>query len=249
MDAEIYVSEQLQSRGYPVFHRNLEIIYDKRIVAELDIVSYDFIIEVKSGSTILSKSVESITSYNMLPPRFTYYVLCLSKTDEEISELITDNPRIKYINSLEYIYKHHAPIHVCNIETVTDLKNFVGMPYNYIQSFTTIYVRRDVCDHVKYTHTHICDTYSSVDNMTFSEKFAAMESRFVYVTAFDDALPFYRRTTQCKHVYISTMQIPNLQLTYYFINCPRIQEKDRQRIYKRGRLAMQVMQHAEQLIA
>jgi hypothetical protein len=172
MEFEKVVANELEKLGYPVFYRNFKIMYNRCYLSEFDIISYDFIVEVKSGKDSQTKGLNLMHSHNILPKQFKYYIYCHILSDEEIHCLNTHLARgnILYINSLSTIQKFHNPMRDIHISSESAFCNFLNLPMSSIKKFNKVYMSSHI--YVKtYTRAKFeRDRYSFTDNMTWSQK-------------------------------------------------------------------------------
>lgn len=174
MEFEAVVAQQLRDLGYPVFYRNYKILYQRSAISEFDIVSYGFIVEVKSGRDYGTRGLDFMHSYGILPKEFKYYIYCPVLNDQEIACLNENLARgpISYINSYSPIIENHTPNRDCVITEETILANFLNLRMCDINSFGTLYITPKIYDQMVYRVHHERDRYSYTDNLKWSEKLA-----------------------------------------------------------------------------
>lgn len=140
---EEYVASKLVEYGYPIFYRNLKVIYNKYEITEFDIVSTNFILEVKSSTFTNCKNKGFIQFYsnNLLPENFKYFIYSAQSTDDEITTLmnIYTNPDYIFINNLEKIKEYINPEK--NIECLSNelLERFLHLHYTELNKLTFLY--------------------------------------------------------------------------------------------------------------
>lgn len=172
MEFEETVARQLQDLGFPIFYRNLRILYDRSDLSEFDIISYDFIIEVKSGRECTTKGLNFMNLYGLLPNDYKYYIYCHVLSNEEIACLNENCSRknILYINSFAEIIKNHTPVRHCAIETESVFGNFLNLPIQTINQFDKLYVSKYIYNKTYFRVHNIRDRYSVKDNLKWSDK-------------------------------------------------------------------------------
>jgi hypothetical protein len=190
------VANEIRALGYPVFYQNLKMRINGLTLIEFDIVSLDFIVEVKAGKSIKTCGLDLLYSHRRLPENFMIYIYCAAKTDAEIAEENANNlENILYINDLHQIAALHPPRNICNIKTAKNLNRFLRIPYEMMCSFEKIYVQKESLDQIYYGLNYIKDWYSKSDGLKRSDKLQWLIDRgkFVYVDDFDDHVPDFNR--------------------------------------------------------
>ena len=145
MEFEAVVADQLRVLGYPIFYRNFRIFLNRNSLSEFDIVSYGFIVEVKSGRDYGTKGLNFMYSYGILPIEFKYYIYCPMMNDDEIlclNDRLARGP-ILYINSYRPILVNHPPMRDCVITNESILANFLNLEMKIINRFGKLYMDRD----------------------------------------------------------------------------------------------------------
>jgi hypothetical protein len=136
------VQRELMEKGYPVCYKNLKIRNRSSIIFEIDIVSLDFVIEIKSGKEIHSIVNQHISYNKYVPKKYTIYFYSPVLSDEEVLYLNKNNAtRIIYINSLNVIYKNHEPCKEINIGSRNLLSRFLYLDFEKIKEFKKIYIK------------------------------------------------------------------------------------------------------------
>jgi hypothetical protein len=172
MEFEDVVANQLIGLGYPIFYRNLKVYYHRRNLAEFDIVSDGFIVEVKSGRSHRTRGLNLMRSCNMLPKDYIYYIYCPMLSDEEIACLNTGfaTPTMCYINSYSPIIAAHRPQREAVLANESVLANLLNMPWSAITRFTKLYVHPKDYARIWTRVEKFRDRYSYADNMKWSDK-------------------------------------------------------------------------------
>lgn len=166
MQLENYVINELENKGYPVFFRNLRIECNKIQVTEYDVVSRDFIIEVKSGKDLSLKSSQPIKHLRFLPLGYKLYYYCPCKSDEDIKMMnhaYNIEGGIIFINSLEEIYKNHKPYNEVNIKTQKDFTRFLSLSFDKLKIFDKVNVDKETFYYTYLCLNYINDYYSKND--------------------------------------------------------------------------------------
>jgi hypothetical protein len=172
MEFEGVVANQLKALGYPIFYRNFRIFLNRNALSEFDIVSHGFIVEVKSGRDYGTKGLNFMYTHKVLPIEFKYYIYCPMLDDSEISCLNENMPRknVLYINSYGPIIRNHKPMRDCVITNDSILANFLNLEMSVINTFGTLYMKREIFDKMYYRVYHWRDRLSYTDNMKWSDK-------------------------------------------------------------------------------
>ena len=190
------VANELRALGYPVFYQNLKMRVNGITFIEFDIVSLDFILEVKAGKSIKTCGLDMLYSHRRLPENFMIYIYCVAKTDEEIAEQNESGLRnILYINDLRHIVASHPPRNICNIKSAKNLNRFLRIPYEMMLTFDKIYIQKESLDQIYYGLNYIKDWYSKSDGLKRSDKLQYLldHGKIVYVDEFNDHVPDFNR--------------------------------------------------------
>lgn len=75
MDAEDEAVRKLESMGYNILYRNLNVSYKKNLICEFDIVLSNCIVEVKSGKSVFDFSPKYSSQSNSVCDREAYTFL------------------------------------------------------------------------------------------------------------------------------------------------------------------------------
>ena len=179
MEFESVVAAQLQALGYPIFYRNFNVYLNRSNIAEFDIISDGFIVEVKSGKHYKTRGLHFMNSHRMLPQGFAYYIYCAVLSDEEIACLnayyATEN--IIYINSFAPIISKHVPRRAVSLVSESVLANFLNLPMHTINLFTALYIKQSDLDKMKWRLREERDRYSFADNVKWSDKIRLLEAQ------------------------------------------------------------------------
>jgi hypothetical protein len=173
MELENSIAAALQDMGYPIFYRNVNISYMKRFLfGEFDIVSHDFVVEVKSGRDITTRGIDFMYSQNLLPTAFRYYVYCSRYNDDEIAHLNEEfgRPHITYINNLAVIRASHEPVCACSVISPGIFMRLLRAPLASILRFQTIYMTKYTFIRVYRNVCYMRNIYSVRENIMWSEK-------------------------------------------------------------------------------
>jgi hypothetical protein len=173
MEFEEKVANTLRGLGYPIFYRDVTITYTKKFVmGEFDIVSRDFIVEVKSGRDITTRGIDLMYSQGLLPVGFAVYIFCPRFSDTEIAELNQDlyRPNITFINDLAVIRKHHEPVNECTVASASLFMRLLRTPLADILRFQKIYMTTHTFIRVYRNVSYMRDLYSKSEGITWSEK-------------------------------------------------------------------------------
>lgn len=193
---EKVVVEELKALGYPVFYQNLKMRMNGMTFVEFDIISLDFILEVKSGKSLRTCGLDMLYAQRKLPENFVVYIYCKVKTNEEIAEQNSSGLRnIVYINNLQEIVKAHPPRNICNIKTEKNLNRFLRTPFELMKRFDMIYVLKDTFNHTHHSLNYIKDWYSKIDGTKRSDKLRHLVDmgKIVFVDTFDANIPEFDR--------------------------------------------------------
>jgi hypothetical protein len=189
---EKVVADELRALGYPVFYQNLKMRINGITFIEFDIVSLDFIVEVKAGKSIRTCGLDLLYSHRRLPENFMIYVYCAAKTDAEIAEQNENKlENILYINDLRQIVASHPPRNICNIKSAKNLNRFLRIPYEIMCSFDKIYIQKESFDKIYYGLNHIRDWCSKSNGLKHSNKLQYLidHGKIIYVDKFDYHVP------------------------------------------------------------
>lgn len=173
MELENSVAAALQDMGYSIFYRNVNVSYRKQFLfGEFDIVSRDFIVEVKSGRDITTRGIDFMYSQGLLPTTFRYYVYCSCYNDDEIAHLNEEfgRPLITYINNLAIIRVNHEPDCACSVSSPGIFMRLLRAPLETILHFQTIYMTKHTFIRVYRNVCYMRNLYSVRENIMWSEK-------------------------------------------------------------------------------
>lgn len=153
MEFENQVADELSKKGYYIFYKNIEIKYRGNTISELDIVSSEFVVEIKSGKCLNADGIYTLMSHNILPNNFIYYFYCPLYDDSEIAEfnLSFTNKHYKliYINNLETIYNNHKPDINILVENEKHLTRILGFTDSNLISINKLYMTFDTYSKTK----------------------------------------------------------------------------------------------------
>lgn len=147
MEFESQVENELIQLGYPIFYRNLTILCNHDQITEFDIISANFIVEVKSGAHFPKlKGFNLVYRHNLLPENFIYFVYCPMISDEELKGMQEQyaKPSFVFIKNLSDITKYVKPIKNIYITNENMLYKFLKLGYENLLSFNTIYMPIDI---------------------------------------------------------------------------------------------------------
>jgi hypothetical protein len=173
MEFEEKVAKALKEMGFPIFYRDVTISYNKRfILGEFDIVSRDFIVEVKSGRDITTRGMDLMFSQNILPRGFAFYIYCPRFDDNEIDQLNDEFHRqgILYINDLVIIQQRHIPQYECSISSASIFMRLLRTPLSDIMYFQRLYMTKHTFIRVYRNVSYMRNPYSTRENIMWSEK-------------------------------------------------------------------------------
>jgi hypothetical protein len=194
MEFEEKVANTLRDMGYPIFYRDVTITYTKKFVmGEFDIVSRDFIVEVKSGRDITTRGIDLMSSQGLLPTGFAVYIYCPRFSDAEIAELNHDlyRPNITFINDLAVIRKHHEPVNECTVASASLFMRLLRTPLTDILQFQRIYMTTFTFLRVYRNVSYMRDLYSKREGIMWSEKIMTLiaGNRIEIVNVLPDTVP------------------------------------------------------------
>jgi len=111
MEFEKVTVRALFQLGYPIFYTNLKILHKEYQLSEFDIISDNFIVEVKSGRDVGTKGLFFLKNHNMLPKGYIIYVYCPFYSNQQVKKFNKEssNCKIIYINDLRKIARRHKP--------------------------------------------------------------------------------------------------------------------------------------------
>ena len=184
------VQEELSSRGYPICYKNLRIRSGSSVLFEIDIISIDFVMEIKSGKEIHS-IVNQHMSYNKyIPKKYTIYFYSPALSNEEVAYLNENNAtRIIYINSMNVIYENHDPCREINIKSRNLLSRFLYLDFDKIKSFERLNVRYEDFYRQYFINKYLSD-YTYNDVSFFSKiNYLFIMGKFNLVEEFDEDIP------------------------------------------------------------
>lgn len=205
-DLEKYVKHELEKRMYNIYYHNLNIIKDKIIVTEYDIISEGFVIEVKSGNEFINKN-QIVNQKKYLPEGFKLYYFCPLMLTENLSEYKSIYKDIEFINTLEPIFDTHKPIMNLNIKSQRHFTKFLSLHLETLKRFKKIYV-----DHTTYYYTYITVKYhndyynlNDAEMIYHSSKIDYLVHNDILkiVDTFDNNLPMANTKTPIKKVWVN----------------------------------------------
>ncbi len=235
MELEKKVIKELRSKGYPVFNHNLSTFMvddtGKRLttICEFDIISHDFIIEVKSGRNIMSNGMQIMKQRDMMP-NYKLYFYCPIKTDKEIDDCNKDNvsENVYYINNLEEVYKNHKPFNHANIRRHKLFSKFLHLTMDCLKTFDKIYTRRLIVYEQFIFLNHYYNFSGNNSKITWVDKlnYLLHSGKLVLVDKFDDDIPDFELKNCNKKIYINDYQELNIIKSYniYDLDYEEIQE-------------------------
>lgn len=233
-DAEQRVEDELRRRGYPIFYRNLNVYYNGHEITELDIVSSNFIVEVKSKcfKNTRSGGFDMFYRHNLLPTGFTYFVYS-PEPQEELNEYqkMYNNPSYFFINDIEQIARIIQPSIQMTIPNESILARVLNMTTKDLEGIDKLYVPsrayKDLCHRLMYER----DVYYAPEELYWSVKLEDLVKRGK--VCFDAPSPYaypLKTSMMCnvKKLYIKSLDKPIVLDLYYHISafqkCPDMQQ-------------------------
>jgi hypothetical protein len=221
---EEYVASKLVEFGYPIFHRNLKVFYNKNEITEFDIVSMNFILEVKSSKFTNCKNKGFIQFYsnNLLPENFKYFIYSAQSTYDEITTLknIYSNPDYIFINNLEKIKEYITPQK--NIECLTKelVESLLHLHYTELNKITHIYIPYTIYMNVYDTLVKLRDihtnNYADVPHKLEVLEYLQKTNKLVFDKEnIQNIYPFKRRRFISKKLVLTSLKRVTIDLFYY----------------------------------
>jgi hypothetical protein len=219
MEFEQEVADELFSRGYQIFYRNLSISVNNAIIGEFDIICRDFVIEVKSGKDIHSGGLYFMQGHNMLPKGYKYYIYCAAIDSETIEMFNKDysNNTFIYTNTLQTIYDNHVPYIEGVIDGQSNMCKILNLSMESLKKFNRLYINYEEYNKVYISLNYIRDTYSPVENIKWSEKlnFLLDSGILVFCEEFDPSIPIIKGFFNHNKMYtMNNLEAPKLELHY-----------------------------------
>jgi hypothetical protein len=220
LEFEKKVADELNRMGFPIFYRNVKIKYKKNNIIEFDIVSSNFIVEVKYGKQqkIYLSGLDFIIQHNMIPDGYTYYVYIPSKNNIELTELteLYNKPNIVFINTITEIRERHIPKKECTIKTQRIFTKFLELTMEEIIKFDTIYINDDIYSKTYNTLNYKRDSYSKIDNIRWSQKvdYLLKTNKLKILQSFDTNIPCIKTTSTPKSIHLHDIEPIKFQLSY-----------------------------------
>lgn len=222
MEFEKEVCKVLESHGYHIFHRNLEIVISGNTFTEFDVVCSDFILEIKSGSYVDLNGIHRLYQQDKIPKGFRIYVYCPVKTTKEIAEYNSDydTSKILYINTLDPILENHKPLRICNIGTQSMFDRFLNLRMDTIRYFDKVYVDLEAFLQVVRTIACYRESYSKSDGIRWSDKLVRLvKEKIVEVRPLlDTRIPYLQKTVPVRKLLLKNLDQFVLDI-YYNVNC------------------------------
>lgn len=219
MEFEKEVADELFARGYPILYRNLSVSLNGGLIGEFDIISKDFVVEVKSGKDINTIGLYFMRNHNILPKNFAYYIYCPAIDYDTIEMFNKDysNNIFTYTNTLQTIYERHKPIIECNIDSQSNLCKVLNLNIESLKNFFKLYVKYEDYTRVFISLHYVRDTYSHDEKIKWSEKldFLIDSGILVFTEEFNSSIPFIRGFfTHNRMYYLNKLETPNLELNF-----------------------------------
>lgn len=219
MEFEKKVADELFGKGYPILYRNLSVSLNGGLIGEFDIISKEFVVEVKSGKDINTIGLYFMRNHDILPKEFSYYIYCPAINSDTIDMLNKDysNNIFIYTNTLETIYERHKPIIECNIDSQSNLCKVLNLSIESLKKFVKLYVKYDDYTKVFISLHYVRDTYSHDEKIKWSDKldFLVDSGILSFVEEFDPIIPYIRGFFTHNRVYcLNKLETPNLELSF-----------------------------------
>jgi hypothetical protein len=224
------VANELKQMGFPIFYRNVRIRYKKNDITEFDIVSSNFIVEVKYGKQkkVYLSGFDFIVEHNMIPDGYTYYIYIPSKNSEELSNLSQhyNKSNIVFINNLSQIRERHIPKKECNIETQSIFMKFLGLTMDEIKSFNMIYINDDTYSKLYNTLNYVRDSYSKIDNIRWSQKldYLLKMNKLKIIKTYNKSIPSIQKKNAPKKIDLFAIKPIKFKLKYYLNDMNKSQD-------------------------
>jgi hypothetical protein len=193
MEFEGQVARTLEAYGYPIFYRNLRLRYNGSDIAELDIVSTNFIVEVKSGRVENMKGGFNVFyRHNLLPIDYIYFVYIPKVSDTDLANLHSmygHNPQYQFINTLEQILAVRPPIWSASITSDRVLRSLLVKYNEIITKFQKLHIQRDVFNTIYDWLLRERDTY----HKEYAAKYLKLLDNLVgqHIITFDLTTPLF----------------------------------------------------------
>lgn len=184
------VQAELISKGYPICYKNLKIKNGCLNLFEIDIISTDFVIEIKSGRETHSITNQHLSYHKYIPERYVIYYYAPALSDEEIKDLNESNGlRIIYTNTLETIYTNHQPCYEIVIPTQNLFSRFLYLDFPTVKKYNKIYIKYEDFFKQYFINKYLSDyTYNGV---SFYKKinYLLKSGKIRMVNEFKDNIP------------------------------------------------------------
>ncbi len=184
MELEDYVEKELVKNGYYVQYKNLTIMYNNLQITEYDIISTDFVIEVKSGKAPKFKLSQQRHQLLFLPKNYKLYYYCPNVDDENLENLNFCMSKIIFVNKLEDIYKNHKPYSFeLNIKDIKSFIRLLSLTLAEIKCIGRINIRENDFYHVYLSCKYMTDHYNIEDMIKNSYKCEhLLNNNIIYLT-------------------------------------------------------------------
>ncbi len=173
-ELENHIVKVLEDKGYIIYQQNVKIRVDGNEITEFDIIGFDFIIEVKGGTSdplTLRLTKQRYNHLNLLPNGYKIYYYYHNLPDEEIVKLNEALKSDTAINSLEPIYRAHKIFNEVTIKTQADFTKFLGMvPFDKIKTINKITIEKFHFYATYYGLNYVNDYLNIDENVKLSEK-------------------------------------------------------------------------------
>ena len=219
MEFEKHVADELFAKGYPIIYRNLSVSLNNGLIGEFDIISKDFVVEVKSGKDINTIGLYFMRNHNILPRDFVYYIYCPvidSETIEMFNKDYSNNIFI-YTNTLQTIYDNHKPLIECVIDGQSNMCKVLNLSLESLKKFNRLYIKYEEYNKVFISLHYVRDTYSHIEKIKWSEKldYLVDSGILVFVEEFDPTIPSIRGFFTHNRVhYLNKLETPKLELSF-----------------------------------
>jgi hypothetical protein len=191
MELEKAVINALEEKGYCVYFRNISLKYNQIQITEYDVISKDFIIEVKSGKDF--KYMQIIKQLKYLPDGYKLYYYIPNKDDEEVKKLNTIFKEITIVNNLEEIYKKQKTWNEFNICNRKDFKRVLSLPLSKIKIFDKLNILEEdfyfVYFQVLYVYDYYCINEEEKIHSSKKIEYLLDTGKINFVKEFDKDIP------------------------------------------------------------
>jgi len=222
MEFEKEVCQVLEGHGYHIFHRNLEIVVGGNTYTEFDVVCFDFILEIKSGSYVDLNGIHKLYQQDKIPKGFRIYVYCPVKTTKEIAEYNSDydTTKILYINTLDPILENHKPQRICNIATQSMFDRFLNLRMDTIRYFDKVYVDLEAFLQVVRTIACYRESFSRSDGMRWSDKLVRIVKEGIVEVRplLNTRVPYLQKVIPVRKLFLKNLDEFTLDI-YYNVHC------------------------------